>query len=306
MAPYLLKRLFIAVPTLWLLITICFFLVRLAPGGPFDGERVLDPIIQERLLASYDLDKPLWQQYTNYLKDLLHGDLGPSFKYRDYSVNDLIAQGFPISLRLGLCAITVAIILGISIGTLAAWRKNSFIDSAIMMVAILGIAIPNFVKAPLFIFLFAIILGWLPAGGWADGAWQNMILPVIALALPHMAVIARLTRANLIEVLHSSFIRTARAKGLSTFTVLTRHALRPALLPIFSYLGPAIAGIITGAVVVEHIFQIPGLGTFLVQGAINRDYTTVLGLVILLGSLMIICNLIVDILYAWLDPTIRY
>jgi len=306
MAPYLLKRLFIAVPTLWLLITICFFLVRLAPGGPFDGERVLDPIIQERLLASYDLDKPLWQQYTNYLKDLLHGDLGPSFKYRDYSVNDLIAQGFPISLRLGLCAITVAIILGISIGTLAAWRKNSFIDSAIMMVAMLGIAIPNFVKAPLFIFLFAIILGWLPAGGWADGAWQNMILPVIALALPHMAVIARLTRANLIEVLHSSFIRTARAKGLSTFTVLTRHALRPALLPIFSYLGPAIAGIITGAVVVEHIFQIPGLGTFLVQGAINRDYTTVLGLVILLGSLMIICNLIVDILYAWLDPTIRY
>jgi len=306
MGSFIIKRLLVAIPTLWLLITICFFLVRLAPGGPFDGERTLDPAIQQQILATYDLDKPLWQQYIHYFSDLLKGDLGPSFKYRDYTVNDLIAQGFPISLQLGLTAISVAIVFGIMIGTLAAWRRNSALDSFIMMTTMLGIAIPNFVKAPLFIFLFAIILHWLPAGGWQEGQWKDMVLPVIALALPPLAVIARLTRSNLIEVLHSPFIRTAKAKGLSTMTVLTRHALRPALLPVLSYLGPAIAGIITGAVIVEHIFQIPGLGTFLVTGAINRDYTTVLGLVILLGTVMILCNLIVDILYAWLDPTIRY
>ena len=306
MSSFIIKRLLIAIPTLWLLITLCFFLVRLAPGGPFDSERTLDPVIQQQILATYDLDKPLWQQYTQYLVNLLKGDLGPSFKYRVHRVNDLIAQGFPISLKLGLVAITLAIISGITIGTIAAWRKNSVIDHLIMAITMLGIAVPNFVKAPFFILLLAIIWHWLPAGGWQPGEWKDMVLPVIALGLAPMAVIARLTRSNLIEVLHSPFIRTAKAKGLPLFTVLTRHALRPALLPVISYLGPAIAGIITGAVVVEHIFQIPGLGTFLVQGAINRDYTTVLGLVILLGTFMIICNLMVDILYAWLDPTIRY
>jgi oligopeptide transport system permease protein len=298
-------RLFSAVPTLLLLVTAAFFMMRAAPGGPFDSERVLAPEVQKQLEAAYHLDESLPRQYLRYLGALLDGDLGPSFQYAGFTVNELIAAGFPVSLQLGLMAMLLALLVGVSAGIFAALHQNRLPDYTVMTLAMTGISIPNYVVAPLLILLFAITLGWLPAGGWEGGSLVNRVLPVIALALPQIAYIARLTRGSMIEVLRQNFIRTARAKGLPERVVLLRHALRPALLPVLSYLGPAAAGIITGSVVIEQIFGIPGLGRYFVQGALNRDYTLVMGVVIFYGVLIVLFNFLVDLLYGVLDPRVR-
>ncbi len=303
---YVLRRLLGAIPTLFILITLAFFLIRAAPGGPFDGDKVLPAQIQANLDAKYHLDQPLLVQYGRYLAMMLRGDLGPSFQYPDFTVNMLIQQGFPVSLKLGGSALVMALVFGVLIGSIAAWRQNSRTDYLLMGSAMTGIAIPNFVLAPLLILLFAVTLGWLPAGGWNDGALANMVLPVIALSLPYMAYTARLTRGSMVETLRADYIRTARAKGLPEWKVLGKHALKPALLPVVSYLGPAAAAIITGSVVIEQIFGLPGMGRYFVQGALNRDYTLVMGVVIFIGVLIVLFNLIVDLLYALIDPRIRY
>lgn len=305
MMNYSLKRLASAVPTLFLLITFAFFLIRIAPGGPFDSERALPPDIEANLAAKYHLDEPLPVQYVRYLWQIVRLDLGPSFHYLDWTVNDLIIQGAPISFTLGGLALLIALLVGVPIGAWAALRQNRPSDYSIMGVAMIGISIPNFVMAPLLILLFAITLGWLPAGGW-DFSPSRMVLPVMTLALPMIAYIARITRGSMIEVLRSSFIRTARAKGMPEKEILFNHALKPALLPVISYLGPAAAAILTGSVVVERIFTIPGIGSYFVQGALNRDYTLVMGVVILYGMLIILFNFLVDLIYGWLDPRIRY
>ncbi|PKL96048.1 MAG: oligopeptide ABC transporter permease OppB [Gammaproteobacteria bacterium HGW-Gammaproteobacteria-8] len=305
MLNYSIQRLLSAIPTLLILITVAFFLIRVAPGGPFDSEKALPPEIQANLEQSYRLDDPLVLQYLRYLGDIARFDFGPSFHYRDWTVNQLIAQGAPVSFTLGAIALLLAFVFGTAIGVWAALRQNRPADYLTMSVAMIGISIPNFVIAPLLVLLFAITLGWLPAGGW-DGSLQRMVLPAIALALPMIAYVARITRGSMIEVLHSSFIRTARAKGLPEREVILRHALKPALLPVISYLGPAAAGILTGSVVIERIFTIPGIGSHFVQGALNRDYTLVMGVVIFYGVLIIVFNYLVDLIYAWLDPRIRY
>lgn len=305
MLRYSLRRLLSAIPTLFLLITVAFFLIRIAPGGPFDSERALPPEIEANLAAKYHLDEPLIFQYGRYLWQIARLDFGPSFHYLDWTVNDLIAQGAPVSFTLGFLALVLALVVGIFIGAWAALRQNRPADYAVMSFAMVGISIPNFVMAPLLILLFAIVLGWLPAGGW-EYSPSRMVLPVVTLALPMIAYIARITRGSMIEVLHSAFIRTVRAKGMPEKEVVFRHALKPALLPVISYLGPAAAAILTGSVVVERIFTIPGIGSYFVQGALNRDYTLVMGVVILYGILIILFNFLVDLLYAWLDPRIRY
>lgn len=299
-----LTRLAAAVPTLLLLVALAFFMMRAAPGGPFDSERVLPPEVTAKLEAAYHLDEPLWQQFARYVGKLARGDLGPSFQYAEFSVNELIAQGLPVSLRIGLGAITLAVLLGCLAGTVAALRQNRLTDHAVMTLAMTGMSIPVFVVAPLLILLFAVTLGWLPAGGW-DGSWRAMLLPVCALALPQVAIIARLMRGSMVEVLTSNYIRTARAKGLRGYQVVLRHALRPALMPVLSYLGPATAGIITGSVVIEQIFGVPGIGRYFVQGALNRDYTLVMGVVVFYGVLIIAFNFVVDLLYGVLDPRMR-
>jgi len=303
---YTLRRFLGAWPTLLVLLTLAFFLMRAAPGGPFDTEKTLAPEIQANLDKKYHLDEPLIKQYGRYLFDLAQGDFGPSFQYKDYTVNELIATGFPVSLRLGGTAIILAFFIGGLFGTIAAIRQNTAVDYAVMATAMTGISIPNFVLAPLMILVFAVNLQWLPAGGWNDGAFANMILPIIALTLPYVAYISRLMRSSMIEVLRSNPIRTARAKGLPERTVILRHAMKPALLPVVSFLGPAAAGIITGSVVIEQIFGIPGLGRYFVQGALNRDYTLVMGVVVFYGILIIFFNIIVDVVYALLDPKVRY
>ncbi|MCA1798421.1 MAG: oligopeptide ABC transporter permease OppB [Xanthomonadaceae bacterium] len=300
------KRVVGAVPTLFILITLAFFMMRLAPGGPFDAEKALAPEVQANLDRIYHLDEPLPAQYARYLGNVVRGDLGPSFQYQDWTVNELIARGLPVSLRLGVTALVLALLLGVTAGTLAALRQNAATDHAVMTAAMTGISIPNFVMAPLLILVFAVWLGWLPAGGWSGGALRNMLLPVVVLTLPLVAYIARLTRGSMIEVLRSDYIRTARAKGLPERTVVLRHALRPALLPVVSFLGPAIAALLSGSLVVEQIFGLPGIGRYFVQGALNRDYTLVMGVVIFYGSLVIVMNVIVDLVYAWLDPKVRY
>ncbi|MGB5767782.1 MAG: oligopeptide ABC transporter permease OppB [Arenicellales bacterium] len=306
MLRFTLRRFIGAWPTLLVLMTLAFFMMRAAPGGPFDTEKTLPPEIQANLDKKYHLDEPLIQQYGRYLLDLAQGDFGPSFQYKDYSVNELIAQGFPVSLRLGGTAIILAFFIGSLLGTIAALRQNTATDYTVMAAAMTGISIPNFVLAPLLILLFAVHLQWLPAGGWNDGAFVNTILPIIALTLPYVAYISRLMRSSMIEVLRSNPIRTARAKGLPERTIILRHALKPALLPVISFLGPATAGIITGSVVIEQIFGIPGIGRYFVQGALNRDYTLVMGVVVFYGVLIIAFNFIVDVVYALLDPKIRY
>lgn len=300
-----LDRLMGLVPTLLVLITVAFFLIRIAPGGPFDGEKVLPPEIQANLEAKYHLDEPLLQQYFRYLGQIASGDFGPSFQYTDQSVNELIARGFPVSATIGGLAMLLAFFIGTGVGVFAALRQNTAMDYSVMGVAMLGISVPNFVIAPLLILGLAIYGGWLPASGW-DWTWPRMVLPVVTLALPAIAYIARLTRGSMIEVLHSNYIRTARAKGLPEHQVILRHALKPALLPVISYLGPATAALITGSVVIERIYNIPGLGSYFVQGALNRDYTLVMGVVVFYGIVIILLNFIVDLLYAWLNPRIRY
>ena len=301
---YISKRIAGVIPTLFIIVTISFFLIRMAPGGPFDSEREIPPEIAANLESVYHLNEPLWKQYGYYIVNVLKGDFGPSFKYLDYDVTELILQGFPVSLQLGLLAIILALVVGVILGVTAALRQNGVIDYAVMTLAMTGITIPNFVMAPIMILVFAVFLGWLPAGGW--GELRHMILPVIALSLPQIATVARMTRASLIETLNAPYIRTAKAKGLSPMLILTRHASRATMLPILSWLGPATAAIITGSVVVEQIFGLPGIGRHFVNGALNRDYTLVMGVVIFYGALIILMNLLVDLLYAWLDPRIRY
>lgn len=303
---YTLKRFLGSLPTLIIMITICFFLMRLAPGGPFSGERVLSAAVKANLEAKYHLDQPVLVQYFHYLISVLKGDLGPSFKYTDWTVNQLISQGFPVSMKLGFWAIFFAVIIGVLMGCLAALKQNTWIDYFATGLSMTGISVPNFVVAPMCTLIFAVILKWLPAGGWDDGNMMNLILPISALALPQIAIISRIMRGSMIEVLHSNYIRTARSKGLSDWVIIFKHALRPAMLPVVSYLGPATAGIITGSVVIEQIFSLPGVGSYLVKGALNRDYTLVLGTVILVGALIIAFNFIVDVLYAVIDPKIKY
>ncbi len=306
MIQYAIKRLLSAIPTLLVLITLAFFMIRIAPGGPFDTEKALPPEIEANLNAAYHLDEPLIQQYGRYLLQIIQGDFGPSFQYKDFTVNELIGAGFPVSLQIGGYSMLLAVLIGSLFGIIAALRQNQATDYAVMTVAMTGISIPNFVVAPLLILLFGVVLGWLPAGGWDGDGFAKLVLPVIALALPQIAYISRLMRGSMIEVLQSNFIRTARAKGLPEYRIIWRHALRPAFLPVLSYLGPASAAVITGSVVIEKIFGIPGLGRFFVQGALNRDYTLVMGVVVFYGILIILFNFIVDLLYGALDPKVRY
>jgi oligopeptide transport system permease protein len=312
MMAYALRRILGAIPTLFVIVTLAFFMMRAAPGGPFDSERRLPPEVERNIKAAYDLDKPVVQQYFLYLGKLAHGDLGPSYKNKDFTVTQLIATGLPVSVRLGLCAMTLALLLGTLLGVMAALKQNRWQDYSVMGVAMLGITIPTFVTAPLLTLVFGIygvtILGHdlsLPVGGWNGGALANMILPVTVLALPQIAVVSRLMRGSMIEVLRANYIRTARAKGLPVTRIVLRHALRAAVLPLVSYLGPALAAILTGSLIVEQIFGLPGIGRYFIQGALNRDYTLVLGVVICYATLVILLNLLADIAYGILDPKVR-
>ncbi len=304
---FIIKRTLQAIPTLWIIITLSFLLMRAMPGGPFDGERVLNPTVKANLEKKYHFDKPVYIQYGYYLNDLMHGDFGPSFKYRDFTVNQLIYDGLPVSMILGFYAMSLSIFCGVLLGSLAAWNQNSKFDYFAMLFALIGISIPSFVTAPLMILVFAIFIGVLPAGQWAGAfGFQNLIMPVVALSLPMIAYITRITRGSMIEVLNSQFIRTARAKGLPEWRVLFFHALKPSMLPVVSFIGPATAGILTGSIVIEQIFGLPGVGQHFIKGAINRDYTLVMGVVVLAAFFIILFNLITDIIYAYLDPRIRY
>ncbi len=305
MARHVLWRLLGLIPTLLMLITVAFFLMRVAPGGPFDSEMLVPAEIEANLNAKYHMDESLLQQYFRYLSQVAVLDFGPSIQYKDWTVNELIGQGMRVSLTIGLAAMVLAFFVGTFLGITAALRQNTRADYSLMGVAMLGISIPNFVIAPILMLLLAVYAGWLPAGGW-DWSIASMVLPVVTLALPVTAYIARLTRGSMIEVMHSNFIRSARAKGLPESVIIRRHALRPALLPVISFLGPATAGMISGSVIIERIFSIPGLGSYFVQGALNRDYTLVMGVVIFYGVLIILLNFLVDLIYAWLNPKVRY
>jgi oligopeptide transport system permease protein len=299
------RRLLVAIPTLFLVVTVAFFMMRAAPGSPFDMDRKLAPEILRNVEAKYGMDRPLTEQYVRYLGDVLQGDLGPSLKYKDKTVAQILKENYPVSVILGLSAITIAVFVGVALGVLAAMRQNRPVDYGVMTLAILGVCVPSFVTAPLFVLLFASILGWAPSAGWNGGALPNLVLPVTVLALPQIAIISRLTRAGMVEVLSSNYIRTARAKGLPSHRIVTRHALRAAILPLVSYLGPACAGLLTGSLVVEKIFNLPGLGKFFVISALQRDYTVVMGMVIVYAALILVLNLIADLIYAALDPRVR-
>ena len=304
MARYLAGRLAGVPPVLLVIVTVSFFVMRVAPGGPFDLERTLPPEVRANVEARYHLDEPLARQYVRYLGDVLRGDLGPSFRYPDRTVTELIGLGVPVSLTLGVCALLFALVLGGAAGILAALRHNRLVDYLTMSLALGGVSVPNFVLGPLLMFVFALWLGWLPVAGW--GSWRHLVLPTVTLGVLYTAYVARLSRAGMLEVLFQDFVRTARAKGLRESVVVLRHALPGAVLPVVSYLGPAAAGALTGSVVVETIFGIPGIGRYFVQSALNRDYTMVLGTVIVFSSLLVVFNLIVDLLYAWLDPRVSY
>ena len=306
MLRYTLLRILGAIPTLLLVIALAFLMVHAAPGGPFDAERRLPPEVEANIAAAYHLDEPLPKQFLRYVGGLVQGDLGPSYRYRDYTVSELIGSAFPLSLQIGAMAMLLALLLGVSAGTTAALRQGSTFDRFLMGVSMTGISVPVFVIAPVLVLLFAVKLQWLPAGWSGSSGAGKYVLPVITLAMPQIAYIARLTRASMIDVLGRDFVRTARAQGLGVATVVRVHALKPAMLPVLSYMGPAIAAVLTGSVVVEEVFGIPGLGQFFVTGALNRDYTLVLGIVVFYASLIVALNLIVDILYAVIDPRVRY
>jgi len=306
MLSFVLRRLASAVPTLFIVVTISFFLMRFAPGGPFNLERPLPPVTMENLMRAYQLDQPLWRQYLTYMGNAVTGDFGPSYVYKDNSVAELIGKGLPYSMELGFYALLLALVGGVVVGTIAALRQNSLLDFSVMSVATIGVTVPNFVVGPVLTLIFAIILSWLPAGGWGDGSLRFLILPMIALALPQLAVFARLTRGSMIEALRTDHIRTARAYGLPARSVVVVHAMRGAMLPIVSYLAPCAAALLTGSAVVETIFTIPGVGRYFVLGAINRDYTLVMGTVVLIAIFVIVFNLVVDILYGLLDPRVRH
>jgi len=299
------RRLLVAIPTLFVVITVAFFMMRAAPGNPFSIDRKLPPEVLKNIEAKYHMDRPLIVQYGEYLGGVLHGDFGPSLKYRDKSVLDIIGQNYLVSLKIGLAAFAIMVIVGVTLGVFAALRQNGPADYTVMSIAIVGICIPSFVTAPLLQLAFGSDLGWLPISGWNGGAIPNMVLPVLVLATPQIAIISRLTRAGMIEALKSNYVRTARAKGLPEWRIVTKHALRAAVLPLVSYLGPAFAGLITGSLVVERIFGLPGLGKFFVNSALQRDYTVVMGMVIFFAALIVVLNLLADILYAVLDPRVK-
>lgn len=306
MLRFIARRLLSAIPTTLIVVTISFFLIRFAPGGPFTLERALAPQIMENMMRAYHLDDPLWRQYLDYLWNALHGDFGPSFIYRDFTVAELIAQGLPYSVTLGAIALAIAVTLGVAVGTFAALRQNGAIDYGVMAAATIGLTVPSFVVGPVLSLVFAVGLSWASSGGWGLGTPRDLALPVITLALPQIAVFARLTRGAMIEAMRTDHVRTARANGLPRRAVVIVHALRGALLPIVSYLGPAAAAVLTGSIVVETVFAIPGVGRYFVLAAINRDYTLVMATVLLVGVFIIAFNLIVDLLYAALDPRVRY
>ncbi len=304
-AVYALMRLLSAVPTLLLVVVLAFMLMRAAPGGPFDEERPLPPDTAANIERAYNLDAPLHEQLLIYLGGLLQGDFGPSYRYAGYSVAELMGAALPVSMLLGGLSLLVALTIGLPAGIVAAMRQDSVLDRLVTGTAMFGISVPVLIVAPLLVLLFAVRLGWLPAGWSGNSPAAALVLPVVALALPQIAYLTRLMRASMIEVLGSDFIRTARAQGLRTGTVIRRHALRPALLPILSYLGPSVAAVLTGSIVVEQVFGIPGLGQLFVRASLNRDYTVVLGVTIVYASMVIVLNMLVDIVYAWLDPRIR-
>ena len=307
MLGFILKRLCVAIPTLLLLIILSFLLMYSAPGGPFTSERPLPPEVLANIEAKYGLDEPLWKQIWNYTSGIIfHFDFGPSFRYKDRSVNDIIAQGFPVTLTYGAWSFLVAVIIGCFLGVIAAIKQNSWLDYLAIGISIGAQVLPNFVLAPILVLFFTLLLGWLPGGGWNGGQWQYVIMPVIALSTSYMASIARLMRSSMLEVLNSNFIRTAKAKGLPLQLIIFKHALKPSLLPVISFLGPAFVGMITGSVVVDLFFSTGGIGLHFVNGALNRDYSTIMGITILVGVLTISFNLLVDIIYAWIDPKIRF
>jgi oligopeptide transport system permease protein len=301
---FIVRRFFETVPVLFVIATLTFFMIRLAPGGPFDTERSVSPEVLKNLEAHYGLDRPLYRQYLDYLVNLLQGDLGPSFKYPNRTVNELIAASFPVSLELGCYALFIALLTGLTAGVIASLRPNSLSDYLPMSLAMVGICVPTFVMGPLLVFLFAIGLGWFNASGWDFP--RDRVLPALTLGGYYAAYISRLTRGGMLEILNQDFIRTARAKGASEFRVLTKHALKGGILPVVSFLGPAAAGLLTGSFVVETIFQVPGLGRFFVTAAFNRDYTMVLGTVLFYATLIILLNLVVDIILVCLNPKLRF
>ena len=303
---YTLRRVLAAIPTVFVVITVCYLLLHATPGGPFDSDRKVSAAVLANLQAKYHLDLPLWQQYLLYLKGLLQGDLGASFRYGDWSVNDLVAAALPVSLAIGGIAMLLAVVIGVTLGIFAALKQNSMVDHFVMLLGNMGSAVPSFVLGPVLIIIFAIGLKWLPAGGWNNFELRFLVLPIALLTIINVSTIGRVMRGSLIEVMHSNFIRTARAKGLPTRVVVMRHALKPALLPVISVLGPLAISSITSALVTETVFSLPGLGKLIVNGAGNRDYTLVLGLVVLITVLTVALNLLVDLAYAWLDPKIRY
>ncbi|ETX29799.1 oligopeptide ABC transporter permease OppB [Roseivivax isoporae] len=307
MLSYTLKRLAIAIPTLLILIVVSFVLMHAAPGGPFTSERELPPEVLANLNAKYGLDQPLWRQIVTYVWGIVtQFDFGPSFVYKDRTVNEIIAQGFPVTLTYGILSFVVAVVVGVTLGVVAAIRQNTVADYFAVGVSIGAQVLPNFVMAPILVLVFTLWLGWLPGGGWQGGQWQYVIMPVIALSTSFMASIARITRSSMLETLTMNHIRTARAKGLPERRVILRHALKPAMLPVISYLGPAFVGMITGSVVVDVYFSTGGIGKAFVDSALNRDYAVMMGVTILMGALTILFNLVVDILYGWIDPKIRY
>ncbi|HHU88765.1 MAG: ABC transporter permease subunit [Sphaerochaetaceae bacterium] len=308
MTKYIIRRLLGVIPTLLVIITISFFIVRVAPGGPFDGERALPEVVKRNIEAKYHINDPLLVQYGRYMFDVLRGDLGPSYRYKDHDVNFYIFESLPNSMVLGVIAISISVIFGILSGMLAAIHQNSWIDYLSMALAVVGISVPLFVIGPVLQYVFAMKLGWLPTSGWfstGDG-WKTVILPALTLAFADFATIARLTRSSMLETLRSDYIRTAKAKGMKSSSIIFKHAMKGTMLPIVSYLGPAFAGIITGSVVVEQVFRIPGLGKFFVQSSFNRDYTLIVGVVIVYSVILVIMNFLVDIVYSLLDPRITY
>jgi oligopeptide transport system permease protein len=303
MTRYLLTRLAFSLVTFWVIVSVVFLLVRAAPGGPFDGERRLPPEVEANLLAAYHLDQPLSRQYVDYLGMLLQGDLGPSFRQKDFSVGELIAAGLPVSLGVGITALLISVVIGVALGTRAGLNPGSGVDVLVMSIANLGLALPSIVLAPLAVLCFAVWLDWLPAGG--AGGPAHFVLPPLTLALPFTAAIARLTRGSVAEVLLEPHIVTAHAKGLSRIRIVLRHVLPNALLPVVSFLGPAAAALLTGSVVIEQVFELPGIGRYFVQAALNRDYTLVMGVVVVYAAFILAFNLLVDLCYARLDPRIR-
>jgi oligopeptide transport system permease protein len=306
MLSYALRRIAGLIPTLLVIITVSFCVVRLAPGGPFEQEQTLPPAVRANLERLYGLDQPLTVQYAHYLRGLLRGDFGPSLRQRDFTVSELIAQGLPLSATLGLAAILLAVLTGIPAGIAAALWRNRGADYCITTLAAVALALPSFVTGPLFALVFGLYLRWLPVAGWQHGAPRYLVLPVLTLALPVAAYVARLTRASLLEVLGAHYVRSARARGLGPARVLWRHALRPALMPVVSYLGPAVAFVMTGSLVIETVFGLPGTGRYLVEGAIDRDYPLVMGMIVVYGALTLFLNLIADLIYGWLDPGVRH